>query len=156
MCLFVFVLLVVEWTFEKQTIERVDYCEISSIGYNTSLFLVFLRQKISKVTAVHMNSVLGSVLKLIHKNIDENAAPWMKRIAVYTQTIIFNSSTSLLEPCFLPVSQSLRTKCEELYGQKLSLKHATRLKSTDREDMESNLMKVKFPIFFFAFCQLLD
>lgn len=89
-----------------------------------------------------MNSVLGSVLKLIHHNIDENEAPWMKRIAVYTQTIIFNSSTTLLEPYFLPVSRRLKTKCKDLYAQELSLKHATRLESSDREDMESNLMKV--------------
>jgi len=62
---------------------------------------------------------------------------------VYTQPIIFNSSTSLLEPYFLPVSQRLKFKCEELYTQEQSLKHATRLESSDREDLESNLMKVK-------------
>jgi hypothetical protein len=28
-----------------------------------------------------MNSVLGSVLKLINNNIDATEAPWMKRIA---------------------------------------------------------------------------
>jgi hypothetical protein len=97
-------------------------------------------------------------LKLINHNIDAIEAPWMKRIAgkrwfskdflifyffeVYTQTIIFNSSTNLLEPYFLPVSQRLKLKCEDLYTQEQSLKHATRLESSDREDLESNLMKV--------------
>ncbi|CAF5089252.1 unnamed protein product, partial [Rotaria socialis] len=28
-----------------------------------------------------MNSVLGSVLKLVNNNIDASEAPWMKRIA---------------------------------------------------------------------------
>lgn len=107
----------------------------------------------------NMNSVLGSVLKLINNNIDAMEAPWMKRIAgnveqfhrttlillflVYTQPIIFNSSSSLLEPYFLPVSQRLKDKCEDLYNQEQSLKHATRLESSEREDLESTLMKVK-------------
>lgn len=33
------------------------------------------------MTANHMNSVLGSVLKLVNNNIDTVEAPWMKRIA---------------------------------------------------------------------------
>jgi hypothetical protein len=106
-----------------------------------------------------MNSVLGSVLKLINNNIDAPEAPWMKRIAgkkyylsknlfivffkVYTQAIILNSSTSLLQPYFLPVSQRLKAKCEDLYNQEQTLKHATRLESSEREDLESNLMKVR-------------
>ena len=61
---------------------------------------------------------------------------------MYTQAIILNSSTSLLEPYFLPVSQRLKAKCEDLYTQEQSLKHATRLESSEREDLESNLMKV--------------
>lgn len=89
-----------------------------------------------------MNSVLGSVLKLINTNIDTTEAPWMKRIAGYTQTIIFNSSTGLLEPYFLPVSERLKSKCKDLFAQEQALKHATRMESSDREDMESNLMKV--------------
>lgn len=37
--------------------------------------------KVTNVTTEHMNSVLGSVLKLINNNIDAPEAPWMKRIA---------------------------------------------------------------------------
>lgn len=65
-------------------------------------------------------------------------------ISAYTQTIIFNSSTALLEPYFLPVSQRLKLKCDDFYAQELSLKHATRLESSDREDLESNLGKVNY------------
>ncbi|CAF0745111.1 unnamed protein product, partial [Didymodactylos carnosus] len=97
--------------------------------------------KITNVTSEHMNSVLGSVLKLINNNIDTQDAPWMKRIAVYTQAIILNSSTSLLEKYFLPVSQRLKLKCDVLYFQEENLKHATRLESSDREDLETSLMK---------------
>jgi len=44
-------------------------------------FDYFPRPKVTNVTAYHMNSVLGSVLKLINNNIDATEAPWMKRIA---------------------------------------------------------------------------
>ncbi|CAF1123978.1 unnamed protein product [Adineta steineri] len=97
--------------------------------------------KVTNVTAYHMNSVLGSILKLINNNIDAIEAPWMKRIAVYTNAIIFNSSTNLLEPYFLPLSKGLKIKCEDVYSQEQSLKHANRLESCDREDLESNLAK---------------
>ncbi len=62
---------------------------------------------------------------------------------IFTQTIIFNSSPSLLEPYFLPVSQRLKLKCEDLYTHEETLKHATRLESSEREDLETNLMKVR-------------
>ncbi|CAF4134157.1 unnamed protein product, partial [Rotaria sordida] len=39
------------------------------------------KPQITNVTSNHMNSVLGSVLKLINNNIDAIEAPWMKRIA---------------------------------------------------------------------------
>ncbi len=62
---------------------------------------------------------------------------------MYTQTIIFNSSTNLLEPYFLPLSKCLKLKCEDLRTQEQSLKHATRIESSDREDLEADLMKVE-------------
>ena len=68
-------------------------------------------------------------------------------VSAYTQTIIFNSSTALLEPYFLPVSQRLKLKCDDFYAQEQSLKHATRLESSDREDLESNLRKVNCSTF---------
>ncbi|CAF4580746.1 unnamed protein product, partial [Rotaria sp. Silwood2] len=60
---------------------------------------------------------------------------------VYTQTIIFNCSINLVEPYFLPVSQRIKSKCEDLYAQEQSLKNATRLESSEREDLELDLMK---------------
>lgn len=77
-CLFLFTILVVSWTTEKQTIDWVCFSlpdKFSSIIERLS------RPKVTNVTADHMNSVLGSVLKLINNNIDATEAPWMKRIA---------------------------------------------------------------------------
>ena len=53
----------------------------SSFVFYTIDKLSVVRPKVSNVTANHMNSVLGSVLKLINKNLDAIEAPWMKRIA---------------------------------------------------------------------------
>ena len=47
----------------------------------STVFFFFTRPKVTNVTGNHMNSVLGSVLKLINNNIDTIDAPWMKRIA---------------------------------------------------------------------------
>ncbi|CAF4235538.1 unnamed protein product [Rotaria sordida] len=66
---------------------------------------------------------------------------YVKTVSSYTQTIIFNSSTNLVEPYFLPVSQRIKLKCEDSYAQEQSLKNATRLESSEREDLELNLMK---------------
>lgn len=61
---------------------------------------------------------------------------------VYTQAIMFNSSTNLLQPYFVPLSSCLKAKCDNIYAREQSLKHATRLESIDREDQEADLMKV--------------
>ena len=45
----------------------------------------------------YMNSVLGSVLKLINNNIDTVEAPWMKRIAGRTRRITLLEENELLE-----------------------------------------------------------
>lgn len=77
MCLFVSIILVDQWTTESQTTDRVRL-DLSSSLPNEDFSL---RPKVTNVTANHMNSVLGSVLKLINNNIDTIDAPWMKRIA---------------------------------------------------------------------------
>ncbi|CAF4981495.1 unnamed protein product [Rotaria sp. Silwood1] len=126
-------------------VEVILPCLCSYLSYWWSMGPEKIKQitepQITNVTANHMNSVLGSVLKLINNNIDAIEAPWMKHIAVYTQTIIFNSSTNLVEPYFLPVSQRIKSKCEDLFTQEQSLKTATRLESSEREDLELDLMK---------------
>lgn len=62
---------------------------------------------------------------------------------VCTQAIIFNSSPNLVEPSFIPVSQRIKLKSDDLYTQEQALKTATRLESSERENIELNLMKVR-------------
>ena len=49
-------------------------------------------QNVTEVTSEHMNRLLRNVLNLIKNNIGNENAPWMTRIAAYTQQIIINSS----------------------------------------------------------------
>jgi len=45
------------------------------------IFFLLLRTHVSMVTSEHMNQLLKNVLNLIKKNIGNENAPWMTRIA---------------------------------------------------------------------------
>ena len=83
------------------------------------------------VTSDHMNRLLKHVLNLIRTNIGNENAPWMTRIAAYTQQIILNSSEELLKDVFLPVAEKLRKKTELMFHKEESLKGF--LKSTTED-----------------------
>lgn len=74
------------------------------------------------VTAEHMNQVLKNVLKLIKKNIGNESAPWMTRIATYTQQIIINSSEELLRDSFLPLAERVRKRTDNMFHKEESLR----------------------------------
>ena len=65
----------------QKTKQSTEYKTFSFPSKNSTVFVLSIRPKVTNVTANHMNSVLGSVLKLINNNIDTVEAPWMKRIA---------------------------------------------------------------------------
>ena len=67
----IFTLLVVGGrTLESQTMDRMSACLHSTITDRFFLMTILTRPKVTNVTAEHMNSILGSVLKLINNNID--------------------------------------------------------------------------------------
>lgn len=74
------------------------------------------------VTAEHMNQLLKNVLKLIKKNIGNESAPWMTRIATYTQQIIINSSEELLRDSFLPLAERVRKRTDNMFHKEESLR----------------------------------
>lgn len=83
------------------------------------------------VTAEHMNQLLKSVLKLIKKNIGNEHAPWMTRIATYTQQIIINSSEELLKDPFLPLAERVRKRTENMFHKEESLRGFIKSSSDD-------------------------
>lgn len=74
------------------------------------------------VTAEYMNQLLKNVLKLIKKNIGNENAPWMTRIAAYTQQIIINSSEELLKDPFLPLAERVKRRTEAMFHKEESLR----------------------------------
>lgn len=97
---------------------------------------------VTDVTSEIMNQTLGHILMLISNNIEVKHAPWMNTIASFSQSIISNSTTDLLEKNFLPVSSKIVEKTRELYARETSIRTVTRnVDSTDRESIETDLQK---------------
>lgn len=74
------------------------------------------------VTADHMNQLLKNTLKMIRKNIGNENAPWMTRVAAYTQQIIINSGEELLRDPFLPLVERVRRRTENMIHKEESLR----------------------------------
>lgn len=83
------------------------------------------------VTAEHMNQLLKNVLKLIKKNIGNENAPWMTRIATYTQQIIINSSEELLRESFLPLAERVRKRTDTMFHKEESLRGFIKVSNLD-------------------------
>ncbi|XP_038551055.1 ryanodine receptor 3-like [Micropterus salmoides] len=62
------------------------------------------------VTSEHLSSILGNILKILNNNLGIDDAPWMKRIAVYSQPIICKAGADLLRTHFLPTLDKLKKK----------------------------------------------
>lgn len=92
------------------------------------------------VTAEHMNQLLKNVLKLIKKNIGNENAPWMTRIAAYTQQIIINSSEELLKDPFLPLAERVKKRTEAMFHKEESLRGFIK-SSTDDTSQASDFSK---------------
>uniref|UniRef100_A0A4W5R0V7 Ryanodine receptor 3 n=1 Tax=Hucho hucho TaxID=62062 RepID=A0A4W5R0V7_9TELE len=62
------------------------------------------------VCSHHLSIILGNILKILNNNLGIDDAPWMKRIAVYSQPIICKAAADLLKSHFLPTLEKLRKK----------------------------------------------
>ncbi|XP_045464164.1 ryanodine receptor isoform X4 [Harmonia axyridis] len=96
---------------------------------------------VSMVTAEHMNQLLKNVLKLIKKNIGNESAPWMTRIAAYTQQIIINSSEELLKDPFLPLAERVKKRTEAMYHKEESMRGFIKSSSDDTSQIEAQIQE---------------
>ncbi|KAL3284793.1 hypothetical protein HHI36_018934 [Cryptolaemus montrouzieri] len=96
---------------------------------------------VSMVTAEHMNQLLKNVLKLIKKNIGNESAPWMTRIAAYTQQIIINSSEELLGDPFLPLAERVKKRTEAMYHKEESMRGFIKSSSDDTSQVEAQIQE---------------
>ncbi|XP_039637447.1 ryanodine receptor 3 isoform X3 [Perca fluviatilis] len=74
------------------------------------------------VTSEHLSIILGNILKILNSNLGIDDAPWMKRIAVYSQPIICKAGADLLRTHFLPTLDKLRKKTVKVVAEEELLK----------------------------------
>lgn len=94
---------------------------------------------VTMVTAEHMNSLLRNVLKMIKKNIGNDNAQWMTRIAAYTQQIIINTSEELLKDPFLPLAERVKKRTENMFHKEESMRGFIKSASDDTSQVETQL-----------------
>ncbi|XP_071378264.1 ryanodine receptor 3-like, partial [Centroberyx affinis] len=74
------------------------------------------------VTSDHLSIILGNILKILNNNLGIDDAPWMKRIAVYSQPIICKAGADLLRSHFLPTLEKLKKKTVKVVAEEELLK----------------------------------
>ncbi|KAM9420371.1 ryanodine receptor 3-like [Salvelinus alpinus] len=74
------------------------------------------------VCSNHLSIILGNILKILNSNLGIDDAPWMKRIAVYSQPIICKAAADLLRSHFLPTLEKLRKKTVKVVAEEELLK----------------------------------
>ncbi|XP_042892542.1 ryanodine receptor-like isoform X4 [Penaeus japonicus] len=96
---------------------------------------------VSMVTCEHMNQLLRLVLRLIMFNVGVENAPWMTRIAGYTQQIIINSSEELLKDAYLPLAERVHKRTEYMYSKEENLRSFLKSTTEDTSQVESQLQE---------------
>ncbi|KAJ3606379.1 hypothetical protein NHX12_025900 [Muraenolepis orangiensis] len=85
------------------------------------------------LTSEHLSIILGNILKILNNNLGVDDAPWMKRIAVYSQPIICKASAGLLRSHFLPTLDKLRKKTVKVVTEEELLKADSKLDTQEAE-----------------------
>ncbi|CAB3362502.1 Hypothetical predicted protein [Cloeon dipterum] len=96
---------------------------------------------VTMVTSEQMNQLLKNVLKMIKKNIGNENAPWMTRIAAYTQQIIINSSEELLKDVFLPLAERVRKRTDNMFHKEESMRGFLKSSADDTSQLESQIQE---------------
>ncbi|XP_050722291.1 ryanodine receptor-like isoform X2 [Eriocheir sinensis] len=96
---------------------------------------------VSMVTCEHMNQLLRLVLRLIMYNVGVENAPWMTRIAGYTQQIIINSSEELLKDPYLPLADRVHKRTEHMFNKEENLRGFLKSTTEDTSQVESQLQE---------------
>lgn len=91
------------------------------------------------VTSEQMNQLLKNVLNLIKAHVGCENAPWMTRIAGFTQQIIINTSEELLKDPFLPLAQKIRKRTEQMFHKEEALRGFLKSTTEDTSQVEAQL-----------------
>ncbi|XP_063078860.1 ryanodine receptor 3-like isoform X3 [Engraulis encrasicolus] len=80
----------------------------------------------TRVSSEHLNTLLGNILKLLNNNLGIDEAPWMKRLAVFTQPIICMAGPALLKSHYLPTLEKMKKKTVKVVSEEEALKAETK------------------------------
>uniref|UniRef100_A0A4D5R9V0 Ryanodine receptor 44F n=1 Tax=Scolopendra viridis TaxID=118503 RepID=A0A4D5R9V0_SCOVI len=96
---------------------------------------------VTMVTSEHMNNLLKTVLVLIKNNVGSEQAPWMTRIATFTQQIIINSSEELLKDPLLPLATRIHHRVDQIFHKEENLKGFLKSTTEDTSQVEAQLQE---------------
>ncbi|XP_051511074.1 ryanodine receptor 3-like isoform X1 [Myxocyprinus asiaticus] len=85
------------------------------------------------VTSEHLSLILGNILKILNNNLGIDNAPWMKRLAVYSQPVISKAGADLLRAHFLPTLEKLKKKTVKVVAEEELLRAESRADTQEAE-----------------------
>ncbi|XP_031437386.1 ryanodine receptor 3 isoform X2 [Clupea harengus] len=85
------------------------------------------------IASEHLSTILGNILKILNNNLGIDDAPWMKRLAVYTQPIISMAGSDLLKSHFLPTLEKMKKKTVKVVSEEEALKAETKNDTQEAE-----------------------
>ncbi|XP_041952430.1 ryanodine receptor 3 isoform X1 [Alosa sapidissima] len=91
----------------------------------------------TSVSSEHISSMLGNILRILNNNLGIEDAPWMKRLAVFTQPVISMAGPDLLKSHFLPTLEKMKKKTVKVVSEEEALKAETK---SDTQEMELQIL----------------
>ncbi|XP_062407606.1 ryanodine receptor 3 [Sardina pilchardus] len=91
----------------------------------------------TSVSSEHLSTMLGNILRILNNNLGIDEAPWMKRLAVFTQPVICKAGSDLLKSHFLPTLEKMRKKTVKVVSEEEALKADTK---GDTQEMELQIL----------------
>uniref|UniRef100_W5KMZ7 Ryanodine receptor 1 n=1 Tax=Astyanax mexicanus TaxID=7994 RepID=W5KMZ7_ASTMX len=99
-------------------------------------------QLCTDVTSDHLNQLLGSIMKIVVNNLGIDEAPWMKRLAVFSQPIVSRAKPEMLKSHFIPTMEKLRKRTAKVVAEEEHL----RMEGKSEGDEEEGTIRDEFAV----------
>ncbi|MCJ8742149.1 hypothetical protein PDJAM_G00078720 [Pangasius djambal] len=94
------------------------------------------------VTSEHLNQLLGSIMKIVVNNLGIDEAPWMKRLAVFSQPIVSRAKPEMLKSHFIPTMEKLKKRTAKVVAEEEHL----RMEGKTEGDEEEGTIRDEFAV----------
>ncbi|XP_047660704.1 ryanodine receptor 1 isoform X4 [Tachysurus fulvidraco] len=85
------------------------------------------------VTSEHLNQLLGSIMKIVVNNLGIDEAPWMKRLAVFSQPIVSRAKPEMLKSHFIPTMEKLKKRTAKVVAEEEHLRMEGKMEGDEEE-----------------------